>query len=71
MDGRLARSRRLQKHAFAKDLEESSAAYRGKRAPANCQVAAGFFVGFGLAALGCATGSGPRSIDDSRPAVKV
>jgi hypothetical protein len=33
-------------------------------------VAAGFF-GFGLAALGCATGSGPRSIDDRRPAVKV
>jgi hypothetical protein len=34
-------------------------------------VAAGFFFGFGLAALGCATGSGPRSIDDRRPAVKV
>ena len=35
------------------------------------QVAAGFFFAFGLAAFGCATGSGPRSIDVRRPAVKV
>jgi len=32
-------------------------------------VAAGFF--FALAGFGCDTGSGPRSIDDKRPAVKV
>src|ERR1700712_2008761 len=34
-------------------------------------VADGFFFGLGFTALGCATGSGPRSIDDRRPAVKV
>ena len=33
------------------------------------QVAAGFF--FGLAVFGSATGSDPRSIEVSRPAVKV
>jgi len=35
------------------------------------QVAAGFFLAFGLAVFGSATGSDPRSIDVSRPAVKV
>ena len=34
------------------------------------QVAAGFFFGF-FATLGGATGSGPRSIEDSRPPLKV
>jgi hypothetical protein len=31
----------------------------------------GFFFALGFTGFGCATGSGPRSIDDSRPAVKV
>jgi hypothetical protein len=34
-------------------------------------VAAGFFFALGLAVFGSATGSGPRSIEVSRPAVKV
>ncbi len=35
------------------------------------QVGDGFFFAFGFAVLGGATGSGPRSIDDKRPDVKV
>ena len=34
-------------------------------------VAAGFFFAFGLATFGGATGSGPRSTELRRPAVKV
>ena len=34
-------------------------------------VNAGFFLAFGFAAFGCATGSGPRSIEVRRPAVNV
>jgi hypothetical protein len=40
-------------------------------AATNDQVAAGFFLAFGFAGFGAATGSGPRSIEDRRPAVKV
>ena len=35
------------------------------------QVAAGFFFGGFFATFGGATGSGPRSIEDSRPPLKV
>ncbi len=35
------------------------------------QVAAGFFFAFGFATFGCTTGSGPRSTEVRRPAVKV
>jgi hypothetical protein len=60
---------RLNRHQHANSDRKRN--IEPSKARENAYVAAGFFFAFGLAILGCATGSAPRSIDVRRPAVKV
>ena len=77
MAGRKFAIRRSRLIEFSRDSSVSSTRNRlakttaSKRFWRDDQVAAGFFFTFGFAVFGCATGSGPRSMEVRRPAVKV
>jgi hypothetical protein len=62
---------RVKKTRQNKQIEPPFRFNRNGKGSGSDHVAAGFFLVFGFAMFGCATGSGPRSIDERRPAVNV